>query len=244
MADKLPASKLEDIDRRVFRGAEVRAGERDGKPVIEGYAAVFNEESQDLGGFVEILEPGAFDDALDQDTVGLWNHNDDIPLGRTKNKTLEIAQDSKGLKYTIFVNQDDMEAMSKHAKVKRGDVNGSSFAFRVKSKERGDEMNGDEWKLVGEAIVRVIKKGGIRDLFDVSPVTYPAYSKASSQARSQAESLKHSLENADPDASAQAGGGASDGEPQVQALLAPFDQRIAIMRRKYQLPKEQNHESP
>jgi HK97 family phage prohead protease len=235
------AEKLESIERRVTRGTEVRAGERDGKPVIEGYAAVFNEESSDLGGFVEIIEPGAFDDALDQDTVGLWNHNDDIPLGRAPNKTLEIAQDSRGLKYVIYINADDPEAMSKHAKVKRGDVNGSSFAFRVKNKERGDEMNGDEWKLVGDKIVRVIKKAGIRDLFDVSPVTYPAYPKASAQARSKADELRTSLQS-DPTGLTQAGETGADGPDQAQALLDTLDRRTAVRRRMYQLSLFENKE--
>lgn len=239
MAAKLPASNLESVERRVFKGAEVRAGERDGKPTIEGYAAVFEEESADLGGFVEIIQRGFFDDVLDQDVRGLWNHNDDIPLGRTANKTVEISQDEQGLAYLIEINQNDPEALSKHAKVVRGDVNGSSFAFRVKRREMGDDMDGDEWKVAGDKILRILKKGGCRELFDVSPVTYPAYSKASAQARSQAEALKRELNQSDdPNArSAQEGGGAGTDNDQAQALLDTLDRRIAITRRKFNLTK-------
>lgn len=235
-----PDELLTGIERRFVGGREVRATSRDGKPVIEGYGAVFDEESSDLGGFVEIIEPGFFDDVLDNDVRGLWNHNDDIPLGRSSNNTLDIAQDSTGLQYVIYINEDDSEALSKYQKVKRGDVSQSSFAFFVKRKDLGDDIDGDEWKVAGDKIVRVLKKGGCRELFDVSPVTYPAYQQASAQARSRAELLRRDLnpsDSTDPDAQAGGGEGELDHD-QVQALLEPYANRTEITRRKYNLNKE------
>lgn len=186
---------ISDLERRFFQGVEIRAGEKDGKPVIEGSGAVFNQESADLGGFVELIEPGFFDDVMGDDVRGLWNHNDDIPLGRKSNGTLDISQSDKSLDYTIWINSDDQEAMSKYAKVKRGDVNQSSFAFTVKRQTRGDAVDGDEWKSVDGKTVRILKKGGCRELYDVSPVTYPAYPQTtvSADVRSRFEQFQNSL---------------------------------------------------
>lgn len=197
-------ANIPDLDRRFFRDVEIRAGENDGKPVIEGSGAVFNRESDDLGGFVELIEPGFFDDVMGDDVRALWNHNDDIPLGRSVIGTLDLAQSDKSLDYVIWINEDDQEAMSKYAKVKRGDVSESSFAFTVKRQGRGDAMDGDRWESVDGKTVRILVKGGCRQLFDVSPVTYPAYpqTNVSADVRSRFEQFQQSL----------AGGPEGDGE--------------------------------
>ena len=187
-------ANIPGLERR-FVDFEVRANQVDGKPVIEGSGAVFNMESSDLGGFVEVIEPGFFDDVLDNDVRGLWNHNDDIPLGRASNGTLEISQSDKSLNYVIHINADDSEAMAKYAKVTRGDVKQSSFAFTVKRESKGDKFDGDEWKSADGRTVRILKKGGCRELFDVSPVTYPAYpqTNVSADVRSRFEQFQKSL---------------------------------------------------
>lgn len=222
---------LDMIERR-FVSHEVRAFQDGEHPVLSGTGAVFNSESEDLGGFFEIIEPGFFDDVLSHDVRCLWNHNADIPLGRTANDTLRLMQDSVGLHYENEINPEDAEALSKYAKVRRGDVTQSSFAFSVKRRELGDEMDGDEWKVAGTKIVRILKRGGCRELFDVSPVTYPGYQKASVQARSMAERMARELAG-DDDLDSQAAGGSSVGDAQVQAHLDAELRELDLRQRRF-----------
>lgn len=182
-------------ERRYFP-VEVRAAGDDGRPTIEGYAAVFNQLSGDLGGFVEIIEPGFFDNVLKDDVRSLKNHNPDWVLGRTASGTLEIIQDDKGLYQRTYPPVVEPDVASYAAdlmvNIKRGDVTQQSFAFTVKSKWAGDEEDGYVWETVGDLIVRRLLKGGAKRLYDVSPVTYPAYPQTdvSAQVRSQFESYK------------------------------------------------------
>jgi HK97 family phage prohead protease len=191
--------KLPEIEQRTFQVSELRAGEKDGKPVLEGYAAVFGEYSQDLGGFVEIIDPGFFDSVIDGDVRSLWNHDPNKVLGRTAAGTLEISQDEKGQfqrTYTPVVPPDAATwAQDAMVSIKRGDVSQQSFAFRVKHTWNGDDVDGDEWYVLGDMIVRRLKKGGCKELLDVSPVTYPAYpqTNVSASTRSRFETFKGSL---------------------------------------------------
>jgi uncharacterized protein len=162
---------------------------RNGKPIIEtralgttmleermvsGYAAVFNQESEDLGGFIEIIKPGAFSDVLENDVRALWNHDQNFLLARTTSGTLKISQDARGLYYefdaphTTYGN-DLLELL------RRGDVTQSSFGFAIKK---------DEWVSRNGITYRYIHS--VSRLFDVSPVTYPAYPATTSQLKSQA----------------------------------------------------------
>jgi uncharacterized protein len=145
--------------------------EEDGVMSIAGVAALFRAESQDLGGFVEVLEPGAFDDAIMMSDVrGLFNHDPNYILGRTKSGTMELEVREDGLHYRIpnlpASRRDVWEA------IQRGDVTGNSFAFTV---ER------DRWEQRDGAPLRIIEK--VRELFDVGPVVYPAYSQTVVSAR-------------------------------------------------------------
>lgn len=166
---------------------EMRAEDGDdGKVKISGYAAVFNIRSNPLGGFVEIIMPGAFDDVLNDDTRCLFNHNPNYVLGRNKS-TLKLSIDSRGLFYEVPdapQNQTIRDLVIDP--MRRGDINQSSFAFSV---ARG----GDKWYEDEDgAIVREIHK--VARLYDVSPVTYPAYEAATSTARSLDE-FKQSRNN-------------------------------------------------
>lgn len=181
----------EKNERRYFTTGEVRAAQVADKPIITGQATVFNQYA-DLGYFLEIIEPGFFDDCMEDDVRGLWNHNADIPLGRTTNKTLELSQTDSALEYKIIINPDDSEALAKYRKVERGDVSQSSFQFRVKNMSRGDAVDGDEWYTLGDKIVRRLKKGGCAELLDVSPVTFPGYPTTSANVRSKAEEVRKS----------------------------------------------------
>lgn len=153
---------MKDTETRIICAPiEVRAGEDD-KPVIWGYAALFNSDSEDMG-FVERIAPGAFTDVLNDDVRALWNHDPNHVLGRSSSGTLRIGEDKNGLWYEVDP-PDTSLGRDIVALMKRGDVDQSSFAFTVSV---------DEWDESGDVPVRTIKK--LRRLYDVSPVTYPAY---------------------------------------------------------------------
>lgn len=168
----LPNNKIE---RRAFT-TEVRA---DGdSPKITGYAAVFNSQSEEMWGFREIITPGAFADAIKvSDVRALWNHNPDYVLGRSAAGTLALREDERGL----FVEIDPPNtqwARDLLESIRRGDVNQMSFAFVV-------APEGVEWRETPDGLLRVIKK--FDRLYDVSPVTYPAYPATEVGVRSAAE---------------------------------------------------------
>ncbi|MBI5933264.1 MAG: HK97 family phage prohead protease [Chloroflexi bacterium] len=189
------------VESRTFKVTEFRAAEKDGKPVLEGLASVFGQYSEDLGGFVEIIEPGFFDGVMADDVRSLWNHNPDYVLGRTKSGTLELEQREDGLfqrTYPPVVEPESAQwAKDLMVSIRRGDVDQMSFGFIVKSTFRGDPEDGDEWYVLGDKVIRRLKKGGAKQLLDVSPVTYPAYPQTSVSAntRSRFESFQESLRN-------------------------------------------------
>lgn len=142
---------------------EVRADD-DGKKTIVGHAAVFDSLSENLGGFREKIQQGAFDDVLSDDVRALFNHDRNQVLGRTTSGTLRISVDDTGLKYEIDT-PDTQVARDLTVLMQRGDVNQSSFGFVVDQ---------DKWEEDDDGrVVRTITK--LRRLLDVSPVTYPAY---------------------------------------------------------------------
>lgn len=168
---------MKELERRVISGA-VELREQDGKGVIEGYGAVFGQETVIGDWFRERIEPGAFDDAVTKDDVrALFNHDPNLILGRTKAGTLTLSVDERGLKYAIEPPNVSY-ANDLRESVRRGDVSQSSFAFRVLT---------ETWEKAakpGELSLRLIQKV---ELFDVSPVTYPAYEGTSVSARAKAE---------------------------------------------------------
>ena len=158
-----------EAEKRTMGTIEVRESDGDDM-TLEGYAAVYNSET-DLGQFREVIKPGAFDDVLDNDVRALINHDPNLILGRTTNGTLELSVDERGLKYRVKLG-DQQYAKDFYESVKRGDISQSSFAFTI------DKQSWNE-----ERTVRSVDK--VRQLLDVSPVTYPAYAAATVQARDQ-----------------------------------------------------------
>lgn len=148
-------------------GAEIRS--MDGAaPTLSALAAVFGRYSQNLGGFVEQIAPTAFDRVLGDghDTYALLNHDESLVLGRTLSGTLSLAKDSDGLRYTVEL-PDTTVARDLAVLVARADITGSSFAFRL-------APDGDEWTLTEDGFpLRTITN--IARLYDVGPVSYPAY---------------------------------------------------------------------
>jgi HK97 family phage prohead protease len=152
------------VERRYTRGdVELRAAA--GAPKrMAGYAAVFNSLSQNLGGFVERIAPGAFSKTLlEADVKALFNHDANLLLGRSKSGTLRMEQDDVGLRYEVDLPETTL-GRDLSVLLERGDVSQSSFAFRVVS----DEWGTDDQDRPVRTLVEV-------KLFDVSPVTYPAY---------------------------------------------------------------------
>lgn len=165
---------MNNIERRFFK-SELRA-QNDAQ--VSGYGSVFGMQSEDLGGFREIIAPGAFDGRLDDDVRALFNHDPNYVLGRTKSGTLRLSIDKTGLRYDVdfpetTIARDLMES------IKRGDVDQSSFAFTVED---------DDFTEADGVIIRTINK--VKRLFDVSPVTYPAYPDATVGVRSLEKFLK------------------------------------------------------
>lgn len=110
--------------------AEMRVDRADGRATLHGYAAPFNSWSQDLGGFIERIQPGAFGRALSggADVRFLVNHNRDLILGRNTAGTLRLAEDAKGLRYELDVPDTQLAAHYITA-VERRDITGMSFRF-------------------------------------------------------------------------------------------------------------------
>lgn len=142
---------------------------------VEGYAVVFNSQSEDLG-FYETINPSAITEEVlkRSDVFCLFNHDQDKVLARSKYGTgsLQLQLDEQGLKYTFTAPNTDLgDELLEY--LKRGDIDSSSFAFTV-STDEGSEVwtTGTD----GRQYREILK---IDELHDVSPVWNPAYSSTS-----------------------------------------------------------------
>ena len=179
--------KLPSTERRFLRNDAAHVsleyrGEGDEKAptAFVGKAIACSSRSKNLGGFVEIIDPKALDECDMTDVVGLFNHDPSQLLGRTSSGTLALTRDADGgLSYRIAYDPTDPDHQRVMAKIQRGDVVGSSFAFRVAA-------GGDSWDKedtdTSSLYVRTVSK--ISKLADVSPVTTPAYGAATAAKRS------------------------------------------------------------
>jgi HK97 family phage prohead protease len=164
-------SKMKKTERRTFTVRDIEARQADdGTMRMAGYAAVFNEASVPLP-FIEKIAPGAFRKTLSEtpDVRLLVNH-EGLPMARTKNGTMRLSEDEKGLFFEAEL-ANTQEARDLYTLVERGDVDQMSFAFRVIrqnwSKDRSE---------------RTLTEVSLSD-GDVSIVTYPAYTATSVEAR-------------------------------------------------------------
>jgi HK97 family phage prohead protease len=163
-----------EIRTLILAPNELRASRKDdGSLNITGYAAKFMRLSQDLGGFREQIHPDFFAEALSRcDVRCLRNHDPDHLLGRSGNQTCRLATDSEGL---LFDNDlpNTTDGRDTHELISTGRMIGCSFSFTT---------DADDWDDSSGATIRTLMK--CRDLFDVGPVTYPAYLDTSVAARS------------------------------------------------------------
>lgn len=143
---------------------------------IGGYAAVFNRLSDNLGGFVEKVAPGFFNDSRSRgwpDVLARYNHDDNMLLGTTGSGTLRLMLDNTGLDYEVDLPQSRADIAEL---VSRGDVRKSSFAFRTLE---------DEWSTTDQGFPLRTLVTGV--LVDVAPVNKPAYPDSTAGLRSLAE---------------------------------------------------------
>lgn len=176
--EKKKDQHIGEIERRTFVG-EVRMDEGTealAKRTVEGYAARFDEESELMWDFVEVISKGAFDDVLGDDVRALFNHDANLPLARN-NGTLDIWVDEQGLGYR-FEAPNTTAGNDLVENIRLQIVNQSSFGFTVGESVWEEIVNDDN----SIKTIRHIKK--IKALYDVSPVTYPAYTTTEVSLRS------------------------------------------------------------
>lgn len=158
--------KTSKKELRMLPLKEIRINESDGGTCIEGHAAVFDSWSETLGGifpFKEKVRKGAFVESIGRDDIrALFNHDPNYVLGRNRAGTLELVEDDVGLRVRI-TPPDTSWARDITTSIRRGDISQMSIGFVVED---------DEWSSSDGIDTRELKK--VR-LFDVSPVTFPAY---------------------------------------------------------------------
>ncbi|WP_339755164.1 HK97 family phage prohead protease [Algoriphagus aquimarinus] len=161
---------------RLFEDIEFRAEDEDGKKYISGYALKFGMESKDLGGFREIIEPSSLDGADLSDVVALFNHNMNYVLARKNDTvdTLQLVVDETGLYYRFEVDEEISYVKDLYLNIRKGNINKSSFAFRIKE-------DGQTWTKRDSDYLRTITS--FKGIYDVSPVTNPAYDNTDSAVR-------------------------------------------------------------
>lgn len=211
--------KLPDPIETRYLQLDVRAEKRaDEKLVIKGQAAVFNQETVIRGWFREQIKPGAFQRVLSEkpDTIGCFNHDWNVVLGRTTAGTLNLQETPNGLDYEIEINPDDPEALSVYAKVARGDVSQSSFAFQVSVEEWFYPPDNSK-----DLPLRTITE--FSNLYDVCPATFGAYPQTSAAVRS-----KYEESNEDQALQAQA---ASDGAEEIAVRQKALRRKLDFVER-------------
>lgn len=172
----MPKEKeIRSIDYRVSVGEDSRT--------VEGYALLFNADSQPMGwsgDWVERIAPGALEGVLEKsDILCVLNHDESrgvLARWRQGSGSLTLEVDDKGLRYR-FEAPNTVLGDELLEGIRRGDISGSSFAFTVED---------EEWvKRGNDSYERIIKR--FSQLFDVSPVYRPAYEDTTVAVRSLTE---------------------------------------------------------
>jgi hypothetical protein len=183
-----------------FDSLEVRAeGDKETK-LIRGHGAVYNKLSVDLGGFRELFEPGAFTDAIKNDDIrSLRDHTPSYILGRNKAGTLTLTEDERGVYYEV-TPPDTSYARDLIVSIERRDVTGGSIIFSVDKDGERWFVDGKEaemldafmamWDEKKHKIERHVTKAR---LYDIGPVTFPAYPQTDVKIRSLLAQAKEKL---------------------------------------------------
>jgi HK97 family phage prohead protease len=171
---KPTASKISAAKRQVTEGENL-----DGLPVIQGYGAIYDAESSDLGYFREVYKAGCFTESLSNDIRALVDHDPSKIIGRTASKSLSLYDEPIGLKVEI-APANTQSGRDITESVRRGDVDGMSLGFYVLD---------DKWSMKNGMPFRELLKV---DLFDVSIVTFPAYESTTAYVRGLKEVFERS----------------------------------------------------
>ena len=192
MSQEQSKAKNKD-DKIILRcyNSEMRARQEDGKGIIEGYAVIYESET-DLYYFREIIRAGALEKTNLKDVRFLVNHNTDmIPLARSRNNnensTMQLIVDKKGLFVRIKLDiENNAEAKSLYSAIERGDISGMSFMFTIRAEEWTDEDTDSPLRTITD----------IEQIYEVSAVTFPAYEDTEINARckTELESYRRTLE--------------------------------------------------
>jgi HK97 family phage prohead protease len=151
---------------------------------VVGIGAVVDQKT-DLGWFEETIMRGSFDEADMSDVVALFNHDPNQILGRTSAKTAKVfINDNGDLEYSFTPDYENPTHVSVVRSIQRGDVTQSSFAFTINPDGGSAWVSSEKYGNYGHREVRKIDK-----VYDVSPVTYPAYKNTTVSARDK-ESLE------------------------------------------------------
>jgi uncharacterized protein len=153
---------------------QTRDGTGNEPVVISGYAAVFNSKTSIGDFFEEVIAPGAFARTISEngDIRALFNHNWDHVLGRTRNGTLKVEEDNRGLKFEVELPNTSL-ARDLAESLRRGDINQCSFGFFATN---------DTWDYAVEPVVRTLNEV---ELYEISVVSIPAYEDTEVSLRSK-----------------------------------------------------------
>ena len=166
------------MQQRCMKMSEVSTRSDDaGNLILEGYFARYDDVYEVAEGATESIQRGAFAESIKGDVRALYNHNSDIVLGRTGAGTLTLRDTDVGLWGCITVNPKDSAAVDAYQRIARGDVSGCSFGFDIPA--GGQDVTVRDDGSVHWTITRVLP------LYEVSPVTFPAYKATYVEARSQ-----------------------------------------------------------
>lgn len=164
---------MAEKEKRTFAlsDVEIRAGTENSQ-VIEGYASVFNSPTMIGGMFQETIAPGAFAKAISEkaDIRALFNHNWDYVMGRTKDGSLTLEEDAKGLKFSVTPDDTTWEK-DLLVKIRNGKINQCSFGFNVTK---------ESWDYDVDPVQRTIEEV---TLYEISVVSIPAYDNTEAYVR-------------------------------------------------------------
>jgi HK97 family phage prohead protease len=198
----------ENTEFRSIKASHIslRAGANGKGKTLVGKIA-YDSESEELGGFYEVMQAGCFTESLrSTEVLCYWSHNTDLILGRQSNGTLRIKDTPSALTFECDLDDTSPTGQMAIAALKRGDVKGNSFGFAV----AGDD--GDEWRLQPDGtVLRTVKRAL---LYEVSPVGVPAYSANDSYLRSASmpDDIRQKLEQHKRDADGIANADDSDAD--------------------------------
>lgn len=150
-----------DKELRSLHAKELRVDAADGSRTASGIVT-YNTPSADLGGFIEIIAPGAFSDSINGDVLMLRDHQSSLLMGRTKSGTLSLSDTADGLRFSCKL-PNTTAASDLAESISRSDLDGVSFGFYCLE---------DDWAFSEKQTVRTIVKA---ELFEISPCSFAAY---------------------------------------------------------------------